>query len=304
MFGQGIPLGFAGGGAVLEGVNFLMVGGGGAGGNCANMPSNYGPSYESGAGGGGSGEVRWSLGSGTPTHTAQNFVMGTVYNIVIGGQGGTTSLVGSGIDIRAGGGGTGGYGGGTSTGAAPAVPDPANGGYQGGSGPARSFSASGTFGHAINASGTNPGGVTSTIAGSSLKYGASWPGARLVTQNAYNNGSHVAIQDSNGYPSYSLYDGWYDISYNLSGTYTATGTYGTSGYSSAGRGGLGGAAYYHSQLGNRRMLKGSGAPGILILRFPTASVSSYTTTGATSSTDGADTILSWSSSGSRTIQFD
>ena len=78
MFGQGIPVGFAGGGPVLEGVHFLMVGGGGNGGNCATMPFNYGPAYESGSGGGGSGEVRGSFGSGTPTHAPPNLAVGNV----------------------------------------------------------------------------------------------------------------------------------------------------------------------------------------------------------------------------------
>jgi len=288
------------GGATML-ADFLMVGGGGNGGQCANSPSNYGPAYESAGGGGGSGEVRWSLGAGTPTHTTQAFTKGSVYNIVVGGTAGTTSIVGPNIDIRAGGGGEGGYGGGTSNGTPPAVPDPTNGGYLGGIGAARGHTGLAYYGQAINASGNNAGGVSSSITGTSTKYGASWPAARLVTQNAYNNGTHVAIQDASGYPSYYIYDGYYDISYNLSGTYTATGTYGTAGYEYYGRGGLGGASYYHSQLGNRRMTRGSGAGGVVIIRFLTAG-NTYVTTGATATTDGDYTVLTWTS-GTHTLKF-
>jgi len=280
--------------------DFLMVGGGGAGGTCANSPSNYGPAYESAGGGGGTGEIRWSSGGGTPTHITQSFTKGKVYNIVVGGQAGTTSLVGQNIDIRAGGGGTGGYGGGTSNGTAPAVPDPTNGGYQGGIGVARGHTGLAYYGQAINASGSSPGGVSSSITGTSLIYGASWPAARLVGDNVDGNSGFIIIQDV-GWPSYYINDGYYDISQNLSGTYTATGTYGTAGYAYYGRGGLGGASYYHSTHGNRRMARGSGAGGVVIIRFLTAG-NTYVTTGATATTDGDYTVLTWTS-GTRTLKF-
>lgn len=288
------------GGATML-ADFLMVGGGGPGGNCANMPYNYGAAYEAAGGGGGTGEIRWSSGSGTPTHTIQTFNKGSVYNIVVGGQSGTTSIVGRNIDIRAGGGGTGGYGGGTSTGAAPAVPDPTNGGYQGGIGKARGFTTNlAYYGHAINANGISPGGVSSSITGASLIYGASWPAARLVGDNADGNSGFVIIQDT-AWNSYYINDGYWDISQNLSGTYTATGTYGTTGYAYYGRGGLGGASYYHVTHGNRRMSRGSGAGGVVIIRFLTAG-NTYVTTGATATTDGDYTVLTWTS-GTRTLKF-
>lgn len=288
-----------GGAPVLA--DFLMVGGGGAGGNCANSPSNYGPAYESAGGGGGSGEVRWSLGAGTPTHTSQTFNTGSVYNIVVGGQSGTTSIVGPNIDIRAGGGGTGGYGGGTSNGTPPAVPDPTNGGYLGGIGTARGHTGLAYYGQAINASGSNAGGVSSSITGTSTKYGGSWPAARLVGDSVTGSSGFVIIQDSSGYPTYYINDGYWDISQNLSGTYTATGTYGTAGYAYYGRGGLGGASYYHSTHGNRRMSRGGGAGGVVIIRFLTAG-NTYVTTGATATTDGDYTVLTWTS-GTHTLKF-
>lgn len=249
MLGQGLPIGFA----VLPPIvaDFLITGGGGRGGERGSLSCYAG--RRSAAGNGGSGAVKFSYGSGA-THSQQEFTIGETYNIVVGGQAGTSSIVGDNIDVRAGGGGQGGPTSNSSSTPGPlALPDSANGGYLGGNG--------GNYNNSYHRAGQGAN-ITNSITGSSYVYGAIQP-------QFYNS------------MSYS------DVTYAPSGS-----TYG--------QGGRGGATY-ESSCTQYRYITGGGRGGVVILRFPTAG-SSYTATGVTATTDGSDTVLTWTS-GSHTIQF-
>ena len=71
--------------------------------------------------------------------------------------------------------------------------------------------------------------------------------------------------------------------------------------STYGQGGRGGATY-ESSCNQYRYMTGGGRGGVVIIRFETATAT-YTATGATATSDGAYTVLTWTS-GSHTIQFD
>lgn len=231
--------------------DFLITGGGGRGGERGSLSCYM--AYRSAAGNGGSGAVKFSYGSGA-THTQQSFVAGTIYNIVVGGQAGTSSIIGGAIDVRAGGGGQGGPTSNSTTTPGPlALPDAANGGYLGGNGGNRTNS------YHRAGQGAN---VTNSITGSSYVYGAIQP-------QFYNN------------MSYS------DVTYAPGGS-----TYG--------QGGRGGATY-ENQCTQYRYITGGGAGGVVIVRFLTSG-NTYVTTGATATTDGDYTVLTWTS-GTRTLKF-
>lgn len=162
MFGQGLPIG--GGAASPAIADFLITGGGGRGGERGSLPCYMG--RKSAAGNGGSGAVKFSYGSGA-THTSPEFTAGETYNIVVGGQAGTSSIVGDNVDLRAGGGGQGGSTSGGSGYPSPgALPDPTNGGFTGGSG-----------GNYVDQYHNAGGGanITNSITGSSYVYGAVQP---------------------------------------------------------------------------------------------------------------------------------
>lgn len=163
MFGQGLPLG--GGASAPVESNFLITGGGGQGGSRGSLSCYRG--YRSAAGNGGSGAVKFSYGSGA-THSAPLFEAGEIYNIVVGGgNGGTSSLIGLNVDIRAGGGGKGGSTTSSSSTTAPhALPDPTNGGFLGGYG-----------GNRTNVYHRAGGGanINNSITGSSYVYGKTQP---------------------------------------------------------------------------------------------------------------------------------
>ena len=249
MLGQGLPIGFAVSPPIAA--DFLITGGGGRGGERGSLSCYAG--RKSAAGNGGGGAVKFSYGSGA-THSQQEFTIGETYNIVVGGQAGTSSIVGDSVDIRAGGGGQGGPTSNSTTTPGPlALPDPTNGGYLGGNGGNRTNTYHRAGGGAV---------ITNSISGSSYTYSPIQP----------------QFYNSMSYP---------DVTYAPGG-------------SSYGQGGRGGATY-ESSCTQYRYMTGGGAGGVVILRFPTAG-SSYTATGATATTDGADTVLTWTS-GSHTIQF-
>lgn len=184
MFGQGIPLGFAGGGGAPLVAHFLITGGGGRGGERGSLSCYY--SRKSAAGNGGSGAVKFSYGSGA-THSQQEFASGETYNIVVGGQAGTSSIVGANIDVRAGGGGQGGStSNSTSTPGPGALPDSTNGGFLGGNGGNR------TNRYHRAGQGAN---ITNSITGSSYVYGAIQP-------QFYNNMSYSDVTYAPGGSTY------------------------------------------------------------------------------------------------------
>ena len=277
-------------------VDFLVIAGGGAGGQHSATNS---------AAGGGAGGYRNSYstetsGGGGSSEASLTFNPGTVYTITVGaggtavsnnkGNNGSNSLIsGTGIStitsIGGGGGavqGTdgigkdGGSGGGatygTTSDASAGGAGTANQGFKGGNKPSGvSAQASGGGGAGAQSNNT-PGGVgeavtnggnglASSITGSSVTR-AGGGGADCLTV-----GSSVGGSGGGG-----------------------TGDTGTAGTINTGSGGG----------GDRNGTAGSGGSGVVILRMPTANYSGTTTGSPTVSTSGSDTILIFTGSGSYT----
>jgi hypothetical protein len=279
--------------------DFLVIAGGGAGG------------YDQG-GGGGAGGYRSSYstepsGGGGSAETALTFNPGTVYTITVGaggtGVGSTTTPAGEGNDssisgsdittitsIGGGRGGnynqpsygssTGGSGGGGAGGASTGYPGSsgtANQGFAGGNGTtATGAGGGGASAAAGNSSSGSPSaggdGVASTITGSSVTRGGGG-GSMAAT------GPGVASLGGAG--------GGGDGTAN-------TGVPGGSGTANTGGGG-GGSWNVTSPY-----ISGAGGSGVVILRVPTAKYSGTTTGSPTVGTDGTDTILTFTGSGTYT----
>jgi len=284
-------------------VDFLVIAGGGGGG-------------QDSGGGGGAGGYRASYnseasGGGGSSESALSVAVGTQYTITVGGGGtgsqnpgfpnayprgtsgsnsvfGTITSIGGGaggvntespVDLRPGltGGSGGGAGvnsnGGTITGAAGTSNQGfAGGNAEGGAYPARKGGggggASAVGGNAsTSVAGSGGNGVASTITGSS------------VTRAGGGGGSG---QDNNGTAGSGGSGG--------GGAGSVSGT-GTSATTNTGGGGGGSAAFNNA---------GNGGSGIVILRMPTASYTGTTTGSPSVTTDGSDTILTYTGSGSYT----
>lgn len=282
-------------------VDFLVIAGGGGGGGGGDA-----------GGGGGAGGYRASYnsetsGGGGSSETALTLTSGTTYTITVGGGGAgatdpnsngsngqNSSISGSGITTitSSGGGGGGGYGAGSAGGsdggcgggdgsdnnAAGGGSGTANQGYDGGT----SSSSAGSGGGGAGAAGANTSssdggnggnGVASTITGSSItRAGGGGGGA--------NNGTSGGTGGTGGGG---------DGGDNASDAPVA-GTANTGG----GGGGSGDASGQTSPAG------AAGGSGVVILRMATANYSGTTTGSPTVSTDGTDTILIYTGSGSYT----
>jgi len=275
-------------------VDFLVVAGGGSGGAHAG----------SGAGAGG---YRTSYGTGNisggggAVESALQFTPSTVYTITVGGggaavgnangnNGANSSISGSGISTITSLGGAGGRGG-ASQGA----------GFSGGSGSGGS-AGSGTLSPAGGA-GTSgqgyAGGANNANWGTGGGGGAGAVGGNGVGSAAGNGGSGQASSISGS-------------SVTRAGGGGGSGQTAGAGYGGAGGGGNGngnnnlgsesggantggGGGGRHSSAG----AAGAGGSGVVILRIPTASYSG-TQTGASVTTNGSDTILTFNSSGTYT----
>ena len=112
--------------------------------------------------------------------------------------------------------------------------------------------------------------------------------------NGSDGSGNVFINTQNAYRTHTIFMSYDDVTYNLNGSYANTGR------NPAGKGGLGGARY-ETSCNQKRMFPGAGAAGIFILRFLTSG-NTYVTTGATATTDGDYTVLTWTS-GTRTLKF-
>ncbi len=268
--------------------DFLVIAGGGAGGQDTG-------------GGGGAGGYRTSYstdpsGGGASSETALELLPGTVYTITVGGGAsanpGSPSRVGgtgsdssiSGSDITditcAGGGGAGGGGGspgqpggsggggGDSTG--PAGSGTANQGFNGQAGGPGFAGAGGGAGEVGGTDGDGHGGdgLASSITGSSVTRGGGGAGCDYPATNTPGG-------DGGG-----------------GNTTNPTGN-GGNGTANTGSGGGGGALSAPRD-------GGAGGSGIVILRLPTSKYSGTTTGSPTVSTDGTDTILTYTASGSYT----
>jgi hypothetical protein len=275
--------------------DFLVIAGGGGGGlhsgggGGGGGAGGYRASYNSEAsGGGGSSESSLTLGKGiTYTITVGAGGVGSTGYNVAGAAGGDSSVAGSNITTvtSAGGGGgastpsgaatTGGSGGGGSGNGGPAASaGTSNQGFAGGAGGAGGTTGggggggAGAVGAAGSASGGGNGGtgVASTITGSS------------VTHAGGGGGGHDSRAGGSG--------GTGGTGGGGAGGKGVVGTAGT-----ANTGGGGGGTGYNASTG------GAGGSGVVILRMPTAKYSGTTTGSPTVTTDGTDTILTYTSSG-------
>ena len=279
-------------------VDFLVIAGGGSGGNVISNSS-------SSAGAGGAGGYRNSYstetsGGGGSSEASLSFNLGTVYTVTVGAgastnstadaQGGTgsnSSISGTGISTITSSGGGGG-GGQASNGANGGSGGGCQTGFSNGSGTANQGFAGGT---------TSPGGGSS---------GGGGAGAVGGNANSVNGGAGgVGLASSISGSSVSRGGGGGGSSEGSSGSAGSGGTGGggngaTSGSSSTagsvntGGGGGGGNATDAYSAG------GAGGSGVVILRMPTANYSGTTTGSPSVSTSGSDTIIVFNSSGSIT----
>jgi hypothetical protein len=269
-------------------VSYLVIAGGGGGGSHAGS-------------GGGAGGYRNSYaseasGADSSTETPFQALAGTTYTITVGAggsavvnnqgnQGGNSSISGSGIStITSLGGGKGrgqattgtGFSGGSGSGGAGS-----SGTSAGGAGTAGQGYAGGSN---SNNWGTGGGGGAGAVGGNGSGSNAGNGGAGL---NSQITGSNVTRAGGGGGSS-------------------QTGTHGTGGAGGGGNGSLNGATAGAANRGaggggghGSTAASGAGGSGVVILRMPTANYSG-TQSGATVTTSGSDTILTFNSSGSYT----
>ena len=298
-------------------INYLVVAGGGGGGSAS---SGY-----AGGGAGGAGGYRTSYGTGnisggnSPVESALNLTIGPSHTITVGdgGAGGpaaspitaappsgtkgdnsvfasiTSEGGGYGVGQNQGTGGSGGSAGGGGGGSSPG---------SGGTGTSSQGSngGTGTSNCASNACYLGGGGGGASQAGSSVQGGKGGDGlsssiteTSVIRAGGGSGGSYGPI-------------GWNDpIAGGAGGGgdagVLANGFVGQPGSANTGGGG-GGATWY---TGENSKKGGDGGSGVVILRYTTADVTSYTATGLipTETTVGTDTILSFTTVGTGTITF-
>ena len=270
-------------------VDFLVVaGGGGASGGDA-------------AGGAGAGGFRTSYGSGnisgalsavesdlsfspgvTYTVTVGAGGVGAAYN-VIGNQGVNSSIIGTGVNIVS-------LGGALSTYNTTAVSG-GSGGGDGREGGARDRTAgAGTANQGM------AGGVSSPSYGGAGGGGAGAVGANTVSNTGGAGGAGLQSSITGSAVWYAGGGG--------GATYGESGGAGGSGIGGAG-GGNGGDGTVNTGSGGgggegSGNTGGDGGSGVVVLRFPTSNYTSTTSGSPTETTDGSDTILKFTSSGSYT----
>ena len=275
----------AGGGA---GGGFYRGGGGGAGElkeSASSIALNTATPYTVTVGAGGTGVVV-SSDNGSNGNNGDN---STFYNITsLGGGGGSPGDSSSGNTGSDGGsgGGAGGNWGGTS----------ANGGSANGTGLGNNGGAGAIVQCGGGGGGATQSGFTAGTSGTAGDGGAgkTYTAATSITGQAF------SIAGGGGGANYE--SGNITVGGIGGGAAGASGTSYTSGPSAAnntGGGGGGGNGVSPQGAG------GAGGSGVVILRYTTSDVASYTTTGITptETTDGTDTILSFTTVGTGTITF-
>ena len=288
-------------------IDYLVVAGGGAGGgyyrgggggagelkeSASSIALSTGSPYGVVVGAGGAGVIV-SSDNGSNGNNGDN---STFYNITsLGGGGGSpgdSSSGNTGSDGGSGGGAGGNWGGAVANGGSATGTGLGNNGGVGGPG-SSAWQCGGGGGGAIQA-GFNAG--TSGTAGDGGA-GKTYTDATSITGQAF------SIAGGGGGANYS--SGNITVGGIGGGAAGASGTTpytsGPSAANNTGGGGGGGNGVPASSSG----AGGNGGSGIVILRYATAGVSSYTTTGITptETTDGTDTILSFTTVGTGTINF-
>ena len=278
-------------------IDYLVVAGGGGGGNAEGASGSGGGAgeylYQTGqslttggsgytvtVGAGGSGGAGSSYPSANGLSGSDSFFVRSV----AGGGAGLFSSPGNLLQSVPGGSGGGarpGSGSGAaSTAVAPGVGNAggsSSGNGGGGGGGAGSLGTTGT----TSLSGSGGNGLQNSITGVSTYYAGGGAGGNFAP-----TGGSIGSGGS-----------------GIGGTSSYTGTAG-SGVNNTGSGGAGGS-YATSTNPYIPYAGGDGGSGIVILRYPTADVASYTTTGIspTQTTNGTDTILSFTTVGTGTITF-
>lgn len=293
MFGQNIPLGFAGGGGPYE-VDFLVVAGGGSGARIA-------PGYNSG-GAGGAGGYRTSFGTtsggGTSNENKLNFLAdGTTYTITIGGGGakGAGAVAGgSGAASSIVAGATtlvsclgGGRGAGNNN-ISPAGTGGSGGGGNGGSyphGPGAGTTGQGYAGGSYNSSYAGGGGGAG--AAGIIRYGGNGlPNGIISVANAT---SAVVGEIYNSEVWFSGGGQPGGGGRGIGGSADASPYWNTSyGNENSGGGGASASGYYQASYAGS---------GVVILRMPTSNYTGVTTGSPNVYTEGSDTVLVYKGSG-------
>ena len=257
--------------------NYLVVAGGGGGGQ------------DNGGGGGGAGGFRTSYGAlgsggGGAVEEIAAFTSGQTYTITIGSGGAAaasgvnSSLIGSNVSITSNGGGaaggngtvaaSGGSGGGGRWNNMTGGAGTANQGFAGGNG---------TSGNADPYDDGGAGGGGAAGAGQTVTPNKStWFGAGVGLANLITGSSVTYAEGGDGTPRY--------VDLPVGGA--------TPGAANTGEGGDGG--------GRGGSYAAAGGSGIVILRMPTSKYSGTTTGSPTVTTDGSDTILTYTGSGTYT----
>ena len=286
-------------------IDYLVVAGGGAGGVIG--------------GGGGAGGFRTSYGAGningglTTVETPQSLSTDTTYQVTVGsggvatptpgnsgpngqsGSGGDSSFAGATTILSTGGGGGGNYGNGTG----------ASGGSGGGGCSRNSYRAGGSRitipvqgfnGSSNNSSQPYPSGGGGGAGGA----GGIATGGSALSSSITGTPTLMAGGGGGGWQSY--YGGSVNTTGGGGGASNGEASNNASdATNNTGSGGGGGgfsSNLYYGQGGN-------GGSGIVILRYITADVASYTITGAapTETTDGTNTVLSFTTVGTSSITF-
>ena len=280
-------------------IDYLVVAGGGAGGGggqaggggAGGLRTNYGgasltlntaTAYTVTVGAGGIGTGNGVSGSGS--NSVFDYITSTITSA--GGGGGAIHNI-SGAD-----GGSGGGAGTQQTGGSGNTPSTTpSQGNAGGSGGTYNFPYSGGGGGGYVSVGSTGGNVS----------GNGGTGIAYTTANSI-TGSALSLAGGGGGGTYSGAAGTATngggAGFSGTGT-TAYGSPGTPGTDNTGGGGGGTGNYQVGTIG------ASGGSGVVILRYPTADIASYTATGLTptETTDGTDTILSFTTVGTGAITF-
>ena len=274
-------------------IDYLVVAGGAGGGGAAGNSGT--PAAGGGAGGMKTGTETFSVGTVYTITVGDGGAGQTSSNNVLGNNGSSSSISGTGLTtISTSGGGGGGTGGVSSA-------NGANGGSGGGAGPG------GTYGTGTSGEGNNGGTANAPACGGGGGKGSVGGNASSSTVSG-NGGSGQSSSITGSSVTYAGGGGGGGGAGNTegsggsggggaggTGSYGGPGTGGTNGTANTGGGGGGGAPN-----GASSYTSSSGGKGVVILRMLTANYTGTTTGSPTVATDGSYKVLTYTGTGSYT----
>ena len=287
MFGQGIPIGFAGGAVPVE-AHFLVVAGGGAGGRSDDAPD----------GGGGAGGYRTSYSGGSGVSGGNSSLeatitleLGVTYTATVGsgatyypgGKGSNSSFIGGTVNITSLGGGGGGYS------ASVAVGGSGGGTTQNNQNPS-------PLGLGTSGQGSNGGRASGSYYDATALGGGGGGGAGGVGSNYASNGAYSA---AGGAGLYNTITGS-QVGYAGGANGHTTGISVGATQSAFGVRNNGNAVPNTGSAGTGPNPEERSGSGVVIIRIPTSKYSGVTTGSPTVTTDGSDTIIKFTGSGTYT----